>query len=60
MKQFYKHELDSLVNEKNRQKQVERDRDMHEKKMYNDRLVQLKELEKLKEMSYKNVNHTLR
>lgn len=35
---------------------LDREKEQSEKKAYNERLEQLKELEKMKEMSYKNVH----
>lgn len=35
VRQFYKHELDALMNEKQRQKQMQKEADAQEKKAYN-------------------------
>ena len=46
--------------EQHHQKQIDKVRSAEERRLFNDRMVQQEELEKLKDLSYKNVRSFLR
>jgi hypothetical protein len=56
MQQLYKNQLDSMLQEKQRQREHDRQRAISDKREFNERAEQGKEAERMKEMSYKNVS----
>ena len=55
MKNLYKEQLDNMINEKRRVKDIEREKDQEEKKRYQQQLLMNQEAEKNKEKTYKDV-----
>ena len=53
-KQFYRQQLDELMEVRTRQKQQDAIRTIEEKRSYNDRVQQLQEAERQKDQTYKN------
>jgi hypothetical protein len=54
-KNFYKMQLDELVRQKNEQRRQEKEREDKDRSLYNERIQQGVEAEKMKDLSYKNV-----
>lgn len=55
LKNLYKQELDELMRQKNEQKKMEKEREMQERQIYNDRANFSREADKMKDLAYKNV-----
>lgn len=55
LRNLYKQQLDDLMRDKEEQRKKEREIEMQERQVYNERLNYGKEAERLKDLSYKNV-----
>ena len=51
---MYRQELDQILQQREKIKLQERQREQQEKKVYNERIERLQEMEKMKDISYKN------
>lgn len=59
MQNLYRQQLDSLMSEKNKQREQEKRRELAEKQEFNDRAQSNKESEKIKDQAYKNYYNML-
>lgn len=54
LKQLYRHELDQILRDRDRIKKLEKQKEEQDRKTYNQRLEHLEEMDKMKDISYKN------
>ena len=59
MQNLYRQQLDSLMSEKNKQREQEKRRELAEKQEFNDRAQSNKGSEKIKDQAYKNYYNML-